>query len=123
MNETLEYVGWLKIGSWGECDDALWLSDDDEESLAERLADDIEGKNVSVRYWISPKELPQEDMKIEWLKTLMGDVEVDVGHHYSEITGYLWTDEEVKIGGHDLIGELKSYDGKYLLLQVDMHSE
>lgn len=37
---------------------------------------------------------------------------------YSEITGCLWTDEELKVGGHDLLAELDSYNGKYLVMEV-----
>jgi hypothetical protein len=44
--------------------------------------------------------------------------EADVGHRYSEITGYLWTDEEIMVGGHDLIEELHDHLGKFCHLEI-----
>jgi hypothetical protein len=36
----------------------------------------------------------------------------------SEYTGYLWTDEDLMVGGHDLLAELKSHLGKFCHLYV-----
>ena len=42
---------------------------------------------------------------------------------YSEITGYLWTDEVVKIGGHDLLKEFETHLGKYLYMEIEYYEE
>src|SRR5437868_3327415 len=38
--------------------------------------------------------------------------------HYSEITGYLWTDENLMVGGHDLLDELRSHKGSFVHLEI-----
>ena len=48
----------------------------------------------------------------------IGGIEADFNPRYSEITGYLWTDEELNVGGHDLMAELKSNVGKWLILEI-----
>ena len=42
---------------------------------------------------------------------------------YSDYTGYLWTDENLKIGGHDLLDELKEDCGKWLFLTIEYKDE
>ncbi len=123
--KTEIYKGWLLEGSWGEGDDILYLSPNvnsyyDGEVLAEVL-EELKGEPVSVRYHITSKEMSLDEATEDYIKKLYGKVDADVGHHYSEITGYLWTDEEINIGGHDLIEELHSFIGKYLILVVDIH--
>ncbi|MNJ80064.1 hypothetical protein D3C77_783070 [compost metagenome] len=51
----------------------------------------------------------------------MGFCDVGYGARYSELTGYLWTDEYLKVGGHDIIEELRSYVGKWLILEIEVH--
>jgi hypothetical protein len=41
---------------------------------------------------------------------------------YSETTGYLWTDEKLQVGGHDLIEELSGSAGKFLIFEADVHA-
>ena len=50
---------------------------------------------------------------------VMGDANVDLQSRYSEITGYLWTDEDLNVGGHDLLAELKGHVGKWLIMEVE----
>ncbi len=118
--ETKVYKGLLHENSWGEADDILFLSSL-EDPLAEVLQDDISGKIVTARYYITDKEATLEDAKREFLKELVGAVDIEFGSRYSEITGYLWTDEEINIGGHDLMAELHSFVGKWLILLIDIH--
>jgi hypothetical protein len=33
----------------------------------------------------------------------------------------LWTDEDLNVGGHDLLEEIRSYLGKFIYLEVDVH--
>jgi hypothetical protein len=118
--ETKTYTGLLSLHSWEEADDILYVSSL-KDPLAEVLQDDIANKTVTARYWITDKEATKEQALVAFLKKLSGVADCDFGSAYSEITGYLWTDEECKIGGHDLIGELKSHVGKWLILEIDVH--
>jgi hypothetical protein len=118
--ERKTYTGKLELKDWGETYDILFVSSL-EDPIAEVLQEDIAGKQVTARYWITDKEATKEEAQEDFVKKLMGIADCDFGSHYSEITGYLWTDEEIKIGGHDLIEELKSYVGQWLILEVDVH--
>jgi hypothetical protein len=101
--------------------DILYLSADRarptaEGPLAERIRGDMlaHGDYLSVRYWSAPHEMTQDQLVDVTIRVGLG--EADVGHHYSDITGYLWTDEEV--GGHDLIEELRSRLGSFCHLEI-----
>ncbi len=112
-------AGLLSLHDDGEGMDILFVS-----SLSRPLAEELEwmnGKQVTVRYWISDKQSTKEEAQQGFIEELMGKADVDYHHAYSEITGYLWTDEDLKIGGHDLIAELKSYIGKWLILEIETH--
>ena len=117
---TITYKGLLSEQSVGDADDLLFLSSQSD-PLGEILQEDIEGKQVTVRYWVTDKEATKEEAVKGFLDTLIGVADCNFGSCYSEITGYLWTDEECNIGGHDLLAELHSYVGKWLILEIDVH--
>ena len=52
-----------------------------------------------------------------------GMVEKEFFVHYSEMTGYLWTDEEFKVGDHSLIDILNSHIGEYVHMEMELFSE
>jgi len=120
MNKA--YRGFLRLGEHGEGWDILFIG---EEVVAELLKDDLEqyGHYVTVSYYTSEQENELNQVQEEYMKTLMGVSEAMFGHRYSEITGYLWTDEEWKVGGHDLIGLLGMEEGRFCHLSVEFHSE
>lgn len=37
-------------------------------------------------------------------------------------TGYLWTEEEFKCGGHDLLKILEGNMGKYIHIEIELYS-
>lgn len=118
------YRGLLIKVSNGEEDDLLGLVGDTyqaSEPLAETIKDDIvqHGDYLSVRYYTSDKQMTLDELNEALFRTLYGEGEARYGMHYSEITGYLWTDEEINVGGHDLLEELKSYLGKWLHLEIE----
>lgn len=114
------YEGFLSVKDYGEATDLLFLSTEDE-PLAEVLDTKIRGKQVTVRYWIANKECSREAANEAFMEELIGKADTEYQVHYSEVTGYLWTDEEIKIGGHDLLEELSDNVGKYLILEVEVH--
>jgi len=118
--EQLIYKGFIEEKCKGENYDALFIGDM-EYPLAEEFERELQGNQVSVRYWISDAEKTKEQIQEGALKTIMGIVDADYGDRCSEITGYLWTDEELNIGGHDLLSELSSYKGKFVYLEIDVH--
>ena len=116
--KTRTYSGWVRLFDDGEGQDIVTLSCLDKVALADDLAW-INGLCVSVRYWIADKEDTFETITEMSQRILMGDATAEYCARYSEITGYLWTDENLIIGGHDLIEELRSSVGKYLILIIE----
>lgn len=134
MTETRSYRGYITLGAYGEGEDILFLMkekgsgyrDWDEDPLAETIQEDLEnlGQYISVRYWTRDKPLPDEEMKTEFLISQLGGEGYARFHQaYSEVTGYLWTDEDLKVGGHDLLAELTSQQGQYCLMEIDYSRE
>lgn len=120
MKKQLIYKGIIKKQRKGENDDALFIADM-EYPLAEEFEIELQDKQVSVRYWISDTDKTIEQLQEGAFKTLIGSVDADYGDRYSENTGFLWTDEELNIGGHDLLAELSSSIGKFIYLELDIH--
>lgn len=112
------YRGQLNVGTHSESNDVLLL---DSEPLAE-LLEWTHMQRITVRYWVTDAPVDKEEAKGAFLAGLLGMADVDFGARYSETTGYLWTDEELNVGGHDLLAELRSYAGQWLVLEVEAAS-
>jgi hypothetical protein len=126
--------GYLRIGSNGEKEVLVINRFQGDEILAELLEDEFARKTVTVRYYVCPTLMTLEEAEERFIRDLFvnhdvsvdygeaeGEVEAEYGVYYSEITGYLWTDEGIVIGGHDLLKELYNFAGHYLILVVDVH--
>jgi hypothetical protein len=118
VNEKRVYSGWIAEHDLGDATDILFLSEISE-PLAEALQDDLHrfGDQVSVRYFVSDEKRFLDELQENLVRQIAGDAEADYGSNYSEITGYLWTDEELKVGGHDLLAELRTHKGRYCVLE------
>lgn len=115
------YKGFLRFKDYGESYDVLFLSSI-EDPFCEELDDLISGKNITLSYYICEKEMTKEQAQEGFIKTLLGCAESEFTERYSELTGYLWTDEELKVGGHDLLSELSSYRDRYLIMEIEIHN-
>lgn len=113
------YKGFISEGSNGEED--ILLLGDSEDPLAERLEEDMDkfGRFATVRYYLSDTEKTKDELDDSFLKVIYGAVDADYSVHWSEYTGYLWTDEDFKVGGHDLMNELRDSIGKYLYMEIN----
>ena len=127
---TVRYRGTLALHDHGESMDILFLDGDlddryEHQPLAETISDDLEqhGRYASVRYWTA--DAPLEDwMIMEYaLQAMLGEAGAQYSARYSDVTGYLWTDEDINVGGHDLLEELKSQAGRYCLLEIGYAKE
>jgi len=112
------FKGLITEGDYGEFWAAIFVGDNSE-PFAKDFDELFNGKEVSVRYWISATEKEIDELKRNMLLKLVGSCEADYHDAYSDITGYLWTDQDAKVGGHDLIRELQSNIGKFLYMEVD----
>jgi len=117
------YRGLLELGSNGEEDELLRIAGS-EEVLAELVMEDIEefGDFLTVRYFTAEKELTEDELIEALVKKVSGVGDALYNVAYSEITGYLWTDEKLNVGGHDLLGELKSHVGKFCHLEIEFYA-
>jgi hypothetical protein len=119
--KTKTYKGWL-----GQCEYGfLSISEDKNESygpsLADLIADDWEkGEKVSLRYYIAGAPMTEEQANEALIhKIYSGDLDAEyLLDAYSEYTVLEW-EEGLKIGGHNLIEELETHDGKYAVIVVE----
>lgn len=81
----------------------------------------VYGKNVTVRWWCSEKELSELD-RIDIIAMMaVGQVDARFYGSYSEYTGHLWTNEDFKVGGHDMLQIMRSNIGKWCYLEVEVN--
>ncbi len=118
----LVYKGVIKERYYGENDSAIFIGDSDE-PIAEILQEMINGKQVSIRYWISDTEKTKQELQESVLENLVGAINAEYRDSYSDLTGYLWTDENLMVGGHNLLEELRSRNNinKFIYLEIDIH--
>lgn len=116
------YTGWLGE-TYGDGYDELGISispDTPGVPLVEIIEKDMyeHGSYLSVRYFISDKVATLQELEKDFMETVYGKAEADFCRRYSDYTGYLWTDEKLNVGGHDLLKELKSYKGKFICIEI-----
>ncbi len=76
-----------------------------------------------VRYWVSTEQLTLEQAMEHTAAIALGSGDVRFTIHGSEITGYMWTDDWFRIGGHNLVQELSNHMGKYLLMEIETFTQ
>lgn len=137
MIEQKVYQGWL----WDTNQGGRYLSEEGEyleeglylrpaeldgeefaDVLSDLLKDEIGNKQVSVRYWINDKSCTREEAKGHFTNKLLGILDAEWNPVYGDVTGFLWADEHLRVGGHDLLRELRSFHGRWLILEVDIHA-
>lgn len=117
MNE-LEYIG--KIEAVYHDEGGIRIG----KRCLEEITDDVEcylgrEKLIHVSYFISDVELTKNQFLENHLKSVFGAYELESHDvHGSEYTGYMWTEQKFEVGGHDLLKEITSYDGKYCYLKI-----
>lgn len=55
--------------------------------------------------------------------SMEGDIESRYYHRYSDYTGYLWTEEDFKCGGHDIPKILQSHLGEYIHMEIELYKK
>lgn len=97
------------------------------ELFLEKIQEDIEkyGNLVTVRYGFSKE--PIEDIDNLFLEVLeQMEISATIEHYYSEISGYVFSDEDLKIGGHDLLATIYScirLGYQFMALEITFHGE
>jgi len=126
------YKGLLMHEEYGDCTAALWLKGTDD-PLLRIIQDDIDehGKYLSIRLFFIDGDnaisiIDTEDWDYvaeEYYKHLIGVGNAEFTPIYSDYTGYLWTDEDFHVGGHDVADILESHVGMYLFMQIEFNKE
>ena len=119
--KTKTYQGWLGECPYGFLSLAEKPTDEYPPSLAEKIAEDWKtGEKVALRYYITDAEVTLEQASEALIvKTFGGDLDAEyLLDAYSEYTVLEW-EEGLKIGGHSLIEELATFDGKYAVIVVE----
>ena len=120
MNE-IHLSGYLNRDGYfgGDSDSCLAIkTKEDNIVLAEIFEEKFNGKEVYIKYYITDEETTIEDMEEKYIKKLFGLVQASIYPVYSDITGYLWTNEEIEVNGHNLFKELDSYVGKFINILI-----
>lgn len=66
-------------------------------------------KDIMTFSWhISSEPLGFYELEEHMIKTAMGETIAEFRHSYSELTGYLWTTEQLECAGHDIFEEITS---------------
>ena len=81
------------------------------------------GEFASVRYATASSPIDEDKFIDLEIRTSLGETDAKYNEHYSDLTGYLWTDEELQVGGHDLLNELKTYADQYLYMEITFYKQ
>lgn len=81
------------------------------------------GSYASVRFVTCDAPIDPTKIEENLIKSYYGNVEQQYYHRYSDYTGYLWTEEEFVIGGHDLIKILTNNIGKYIHMEIELYKK
>lgn len=122
---NIEIKGWIRESDYGDSSDVIFIDDLGSKFPEKPLTKQLEyltGEQVTVYYYITDKKCTLEEAQEQFLKMLyVGEADCEFHARYSDITGYLWTDENLIIGGHDLLGEIRSHLDSYLVLEIEVH--
>lgn len=79
-----------------------------------------ENKFASVRFVIGSSPIDPTKVEETIIESIYGNAKGEYNHHYSDYTGYLWTDEGFKVGGHDVPKILTANKGKYIHMEIEL---
>lgn len=126
MNRKI-YRGLIILGSNGEEDEILYLAENGKLSapFADIIKQDLHsfGKYLSVHFYTSDKEIPKDKIEETFIMSLYGLGDASYGMRYSDYTGYLYTEESLKVDGHDLLEQLKYNKGRYCHLVIEYNKK
>ena len=91
--------------------------------FTQEMADRCQWKDRYASIYMLTGNTPIDIDNVEETKimSMMGWVDSEYCHAYSDLTGYLWTDEEFKCGGHDIPAILKSHLGEYIHMEIELY--
>lgn len=93
--------------------------------FTQEMADKCRWKDsfASIQMLTSNKPIDPEHIDEAKVVSMMGEVESEYYCHYSEYTGYLYTKEAFKCGGHDIPKILESHIGEYIHMEIELYKK
>lgn len=75
--------------------------------LAEVVEELLRWKDIATfQYHVASEPLSFYELEENLVKVSMGEVKTCFSHAYSDLTGYLWTNEYIRVAGHDVLKEI-----------------
>lgn len=84
---------------------------------------DWTGCYASIRFVTGITQIDPTKVEETIIESYYGEADTFYEHLYSDFTGYLYTSEGFKIGGHDIPAILESYIDKYIHMEIDLYKE
>lgn len=94
-------------------------------AFTKEMATKIGWSNVYASVRFLTGDTPIDPLKVEQIiiENYFGNVKSLYRHHYSDYTGYLWTDEDFVVGGHKIPKILENYNKKYIHMEIELYTE
>ena len=147
MSKTKIYEGYLKLIP--DCEDCEVLclipieeikQEDwgfvelEERWLSSQIQEDVYkyGDKVNLRYWITDiKPYSRDHLNQYVVDTYYGIVHAEGEMYYSDVTGYLWTEDKIELRNRDIsigtsrniVDELESFVDHYCTLEIEYLEE
>ena len=78
-------------------------------------------KAVSVRMAFADSEINPHTVKEDRILSYYGLLDKEFAPVYSDLSGYLWTEERFQVGGHDLLAIFKDHAGQWIHIEIDIY--
>lgn len=81
------------------------------------------GKYASIQMLTGSTPIDMDHIDETKVVSMMGEVSSVYYHRYSDYTGYLWTEEGFKCGGHDIPKILSTHMGEYIHMEIELYEK
>lgn len=124
MKDRVVYLkGRIVEHAWDEGDAIAVEKDNGDYDFVSEFFEELTGECVSVNYYISDENKTREELQENFIKKISGCVDAGLSSSYSEVTGFLWVNDDCVIGGHDLVSELSDSIDKYIDMEIVIHNK
>lgn len=91
--------------------------------LSKNMEDKLMWTNCYASVRMVTGKTPIDPTKVEEtiIESFYGDADGHYYHRYSDYTGYLWTEEEFKVGGHSIPDILHSHMDEYIHMEIELY--
>ena len=91
-------------------------------SLLDPLMEELEwvvGKQAAVRYWVTDQKVSKAQAIAAFVREACGiaDGQLRIGH--GEMTGPYMIERDFKVGGHNVMAELREHLGRWIILEIE----